>query len=269
MDILRKADVATIGGLMIATAGLLFGLHFEGIQLSDIGQPTAALIVFCGTMGAVLISMPLQQTIAALKVIPEMLRNPEDRATDVIDNVIGYARIARQRGLLSLEHEVDEETDPLLRRGIRLAVDAVGAETVEMVLDSEIAGVRAHAESTALFYETAAGYAPTLGVAGAAIGLVQVMKHLEHLEQVGMGVAAAFVATIYGVLLANLLLLPIATKIRARSESRIRICGLIREGVLSIASGVNPTLLRMKLEALAQIEEQPQKRLLARAGRAA
>jgi chemotaxis protein MotA len=109
-----------------------------------------------------------------------------------------------------------------------------------------------------------------LGVAGAAVGLIQVMKHLDHLEQVGMGVAAAFVATIYGVLLANLVLLPIATKVRARAELRMRACGLMREGVLSIAAGINPTLIRMKLEALAQIAEQPLKRVSAmQAGRAA
>jgi chemotaxis protein MotA len=270
MNILRRADVATIGGLMIAAAGLLFGLHFEGIKLNDIGQLTAALIVLCGTAGAVLISMPLDQTVDALKMIPQMLRNPAIHQPDVIEEVISYARIARQRGLLALEQEVDEHADPFLRRGLRLAVDAVGAETMRLVLDSEIAGIRAQAESMALFYETAAGYAPTLGVAGAAIGLVQVMKHLDDLEQVGMGVAAAFVATIYGVLLANLVLLPIATKIRARSDARIRVCGMIREGALSIAAGLNPTLIRMKLEALAQIEEQPRKRIsVARAGRAA
>lgn len=270
MKKLLRADVATIGGLMIASAGLLFGLHFEGITLNDVGQLTAALIVFCGTLGAVLISMPLEQTIAAIKVIPSMLRNPVERETDVIETIISYARKARQRGLLALDHEIASEEDSLLRRGFRLAIDAVGSDMTMHVLDAEITGIRSQAESAATVFETAAGYAPTLGVAGAAIGLVQVMKHLEHLEQVGMGVAAAFVATIYGVLLANLVLLPISTKIRSRCEARIRICGLIREGVLSIASGMNPTLIRMKLEALAQIEDKPQTKLAAaRAGRAA
>jgi chemotaxis protein MotA len=270
MKNLHRADVATIGGLMIAAAGLLFGLHFEGIGLNDIGQLTAALIVFCGTFGAVLISMPFQQIVEALRALPAMLRMPVQRDEDVIESVISYARVVRQRGLLALEQELDEDTDPVLRRGLRMTVDSVGVDTVKTVLDAELAGIRAQAENIASVYETAAGYAPTLGVAGAAIGLIQVMKHLEHLEQVGMGVAAAFVATIYGVLLANLILLPIATKIRARADLRTRACNLMREGVLSIGAGLNPTLIRMKLEALAQIEELPKKRTAAAfAGRAA
>jgi chemotaxis protein MotA len=124
------------------------------------------------------------------------------------------------------------------------------------ILEADIAGYKAVAEQSAVVFDTAAGYAPTLGVAGAAIGLVEVMKHLDHLEQVGMGVASAFVATIYGVLLANLVLLPIATKLRARAEAQIRVYSLVTEGVLSIAGSMNPALIRLRLEALAQIESE-------------
>lgn len=270
MGKLHRADLATIAGLMMAAAALLLGLQFEGIQLSDIGQPSAALIVFCGTFGALLISLPVQQTLAALRTLPEMLRMPVQRDEEIIDAVVGYARIVRQRGLLSLEQEVEDEADPVLRRGLRMTIDAVGVDTIRTVLDAEVAGIKTQAETIASVYETAAGYAPTLGVAGAALGLIQVMKHLDRLEQVGMGVAAAFVATIYGVLFANLVLLPIATKVRARATLRVAACELMREGVLSIGAGLNPTLIRMKLEALAQIPEQPAKRISAlSAGRAA
>lgn len=270
MKTTHRLDVATLAGFMIAASALLFGLYFEGIGLIDIGQTTAALIVFCGTLGAVLISTPFAQIFAALRMLPEMLRLPVQDDQDIIDVVVKYARVVRLKGLLALEQELDDDADPVLRRGLRMAVDSVGMETVESVLDAELAGIRSQAESTASVYETAAGYAPTLGVAGAAIGLIQVMKHLDHLEQVGMGVGAAFVATIYGVLLANLVLLPIATKIRSRADMRMRACGLMREGVLSIAAGLNPTLIRMKLEALAQIPEEPRKRVSAMgAGRAA
>lgn len=270
MKKLHRPDVATIAGLMIAASAILLGLYFENIRISDVGQITAALIVFCGTFGAVLISTPFEQTFSAFKALPAMLFMPVEREHDVIDTVVTFARTARQRGLLAVEQDLHDEVDPVLRRGLRLAIDAVGVETIKTVLDAEIAGVRSKAENIASVYETAAGYAPTLGVAGAAIGLIQVMKHLDRLEQVGMGVAAAFVATIYGVLLANLLLLPIATKVRARADLRVRACNLMREGVLSIVSGMNPTLIRMKLEALAQIPEQAGKPLAAmRAGRAA
>ena len=265
MKMSRGIDVATVGGLIIAATGLFLGLRLEGIEIADVGQATAALIVLCGTAGAVLISMPLAQTIQALKMIPELFRNPGEQDAEVIEEVVRYARAARVRGLLALERETEAIADPFFRRGMRMAVDAVGAETIKNVLDFDIAGMKTQAEGGAVFYETAAGYAPTLGVAGAALGLVQVMKHIEHVEQVGMGVAAAFVATIYGVLLANLLFLPIATKIRARAESRIRVCGIIREGVLSIAAGVNPALIRLKLGALAQIHEEKPSRASLRA----
>jgi chemotaxis protein MotA len=256
MKILREADLATVSGAILALGGLFLGFRLEGIQLYDMSQLTAALVVFCGTAGAVLISMPWRQTEQALKVLPSMFRSSSERDSDVIDRVIEYARAARQGGLLSLEQKVESIEDLFFRKTMRLVVDAIGSEVMESVLDSDLAGFKMQSESAAVFYETAAGYAPTLGMAGAAIGLIQVMKHLEHIDQVGMGVAAAFVATIYGVLLANLILLPIATKIRARAEHRTHICGLIREGALSIAAGLNPSVIRLKLEALAQIGEQ-------------
>ena len=256
MKLLRETDLGTLAGAVIALIGIVFGFRLEGIHLVDIGQLTAALVVFCGTAGAVLISMPWRQTGQALKMIPGMLRNPDERDSIVIDRILAYARGARQGGLLSLEKKIEAIEDPFFRKAMRLAIDTVGSEVMEAVLDSDIAGFTSQSQNAALVYETAAGYAPTMGMAGAAIGLIQVMKHLEHIDQVGMGVAAAFVATIYGVLLANLVLLPVATKIRARAECRIHICGLIREGALSIAAGLNPSVIRLKLEALAQIGEQ-------------
>lgn len=256
MKLLRRTDLATISGLIIALVGLFFGFKLEGIQLYDVSQLTAALVVFCGTAGAVLISMPWRQTEQALKLFPSMFQSSGERDGDVIHQVVEYARIARQGGLLSIEKKVEALQDAFFRKAMRLAVDSVGTEVMEAVLDSDVAGYKAQSEGAAVFYETAAGYAPTLGMAGAAIGLIQVMKHLEHIDQVGIGVAAAFVATIYGVLLANLVLLPIATKIRARADHRVYICGMIREGSLMVANGANPSVIRLKLEALAQIGEE-------------
>jgi chemotaxis protein MotA len=268
MKSLRKTDLTTVGGVIIALIGLFFGFKLEGIQLYEVGQLTAALVVFCGTAGAVLISMPWRQIEQALKMIPGMFQHASEGPADVIDRIVELARAARQGGLLSIEQKVEAIDDPFFRKAMRLAVDSVGAEVMESVLDSDIAGLKAQSESAAVFYETAGGYAPTLGMAGAAIGLIQVMKHLEHIDQVGMGVAAAFVATIYGVLLANLLLLPIATKIRARTDHRAQICALVGEGSLMIAAGANPSVIRLKLEALAQIAENSEAlRSRAQAGR--
>jgi chemotaxis protein MotA len=255
MKSLRNTDLTTVCGVAIALVGLFFGFKLEGIQFYEVGQISAALVVFCGTAGAVLISMPWRQTEQALRILPAMFQHIDEGAESVIETLVDLARGSRQAGLLSIEQKVEAIEDSFFRKAMRLAVDSVGAEVMESVLDSDVAGLKAQSESAALFYETAGGYAPTLGMAGAAIGLIQVMKHLEHIDQVGMGVAAAFVATIYGVLLANLVLLPIATKIRARTEQRSQICALIREGSLMIAAGSNPSVIRLKLEALAQIPE--------------
>ena len=255
MKHLKRTDFATVSGIALAVVGLSLGLWLEGIHLNDIGQITAALIVFCGTAGAVLISMPWDQTMLALKMLPAMLHSSDQKPADLIEVVVSYSRAARMNGVAALEKEAELIEDNFLRKAMHLAADAVGPDMIKTVLDSEIAGLKSQAESIALVYETAGGYAPTLGMVGAAVGLIQVLKHLDRVEQVGMGVAAAFVATIYGLLLANLVLLPIATKVRARAELRIGVCGLIREGVVQIASGVNPSLIRLNLDALAQADE--------------
>jgi chemotaxis protein MotA len=254
MKIAARTDFATVAGALLAATAFCFGMRAEGIRWYDVSQLTAALIVFAGTAGAVLISMPLSQTRLALSMLPLMLRRSPDQDRQVIEALVKLARSARTRGILSLENDAENIEDPFLRKALRLAVDGVGKETIETLLDADVQGLKAQANSAAGFYEAGAGYAPSLGMAGAAIGLIQVMKHLDNIEQVGAGVAAAFVATIYGVLLANLLLIPIATKIRAQAETRIRLCTLVREGVLAIASGLNPLLIRLKLEALAQLE---------------
>jgi chemotaxis protein MotA len=255
---LERTDVSTIGGIIVAAAGLFAGVRIEGIHLYEIAQLSPALVVLCGTVGAVSISTPLVQIKRALKILPAIFQNPLDRDNEIVEEVIKYARVARLKGLVSLEKEAPSISDPLLRKAMQLAVDAVDSGALESVLESEITGYTTEAEGAAAVYEVAAGYAPTLGIAGAAIGLVQVMKHLDHIDQVGAGVAAAFTATIYGVLLANLILLPIATKIRARAGFRIRTCSLVKEGVLSIVAGLNPTLIRLKLQGLAQMNEAKQ-----------
>jgi chemotaxis protein MotA len=138
-----------------------------------------------------------------------------------------------------------------------LAIDGFDAKSVRCAIDMEIRGIEHDAETSASFYEAAAGYAPTLAMVGAAIGLMNVMKHISDIGEAAAGIGAAFVATVYGVLLANLVLLPIASKIRASCQTRVRTCHAIAEGVLAVADGVNPAVLRARLEALLQLGEAP------------
>jgi chemotaxis protein MotA len=251
----RGLDRATIAGAAMAAGGIIAGLRLEGLSLYDVVQPTAALVVFMGTAGAAVLSVPASQIGHALRIFRTILVDSSEDPRHLVDMFLVWSRMARSRGVASLETETDQIGDPVLRKGMRLVADAVGEAGIRSVLALEIRGIEAEAEEAAQFYETAAGYAPTLGIVGAAIGLIQVMKHLDHIEQVGTGIASAFVATIYGVLLANLILLPAATRIRTLCQRRVRTCHVITEGVISIAGGLNPRLLRLNLETLLQIPE--------------
>jgi chemotaxis protein MotA len=255
MKVIRKLDLATFVGAGIAFTGIIAGLRLEGLSLYDVAQPTAALVVFLGTAGAALISVPISQIRHALGVSRAMLFDPSEDPRHLVEEFLAWSRMARTRGVSSLEKEATQVDDAVLRKGLRLVADAVGESGIKSVLALEIRGIEAEAEAAAQVFETAAGYAPTLGIVGAAIGLIEVMKHLDHIEKVGTGIAAAFVATIYGVLLANLILLPVATRIRTQCLNRLRRCHVITEGVLSIAAGLNPMLLRLNLETLLQVPE--------------
>lgn len=252
MNLFRRADRATWCGLVIASLGLVAGMRFEGIHLYEVTQISAALIVFCGTGGAVLMSAPGGQCKQALRLLPSMLwhRFYDEGDINACELVLEYARAARSRGLVALESQVEKIVHPFFRKGMRLAVDGVDRKTIKEILETDMAVSISEAEGAATLYEAAAGYAPTFGMAGAALGLVQVMKHLENIEQVGSGVASAFVATIYGILLANLILLPVAAKIRSRCAAQALLYRSFLDGVLEIAAGSNPTLIQQRLEPL-------------------
>jgi chemotaxis protein MotA len=171
---------------------------------------------------------------------------PSNSAT--IEQILTYARQARRTGLASLESEEDNMTDPFLKKTLMLAVDGADLQDIRRIMELEIELAEHRGECDAKVFETAGGYSPTIGIIGAVLGLIQVMKHLEDIERVGHGIAVAFVATVYGVAFANLVLLPAGAKLRARLESRLKNQELILEGVLSLAQGMNPTLMQSKLE---------------------
>ncbi|MES1257408.1 MAG: MotA/TolQ/ExbB proton channel family protein [Acidobacteriota bacterium] len=251
----RGPDRATIAGAAIAVTGIVAGVGLEGLSLYDVAQPTAALVVFFGTAGAAMLSVPSSQIGHALRVFRKIFFDSPEDPRHLVARFLVWSRASRAKGVASLDGETGRIEDPVLRKGLRLVADAAGETGIRSVMALEVRGIETEAEAAAQFYETAAGYAPTLGIVGAAIGLIQVMKHLDHIDQVGSGIAAAFVATIYGVLLANLVLLPVATRIRTQCLHRIRTCHVITEGLLSLAGGLNPRLLRMNLETLLQVPE--------------
>ena len=244
-----RPDFATIGGLLLAFGGIVGGLIMEGGKIKDISQITAAFIVLGGTLGAVMVSTPISVLKGAvLRLIHVFLdrTQPPDAA---IEQLIAYATKARKNGLVSLESEAADIADPFLRKALTLAVDGTDLQEIRnmMQLDMDLTDSRAQAE--ARVFECGGGYSPTIGIIGAVMGLIQVMKNLSNIEEVGHGIAVAFVATVYGVGLANIVLLPAAAKIKSRIEGETELKELKLEGVIAIVEGLNPKLIRSKLDA--------------------
>jgi len=244
----RKPDYATFAGLALAVAGILGGLVLENGQMQDVAQATALLIVFGGTIGAVLMSTPAATLIRALRhssaIFFEEPRNDES----LVARMLHFAMLARRGGITSIEVQAQQVDHPLLRKGLLLAVDGVDTIEIRRQMELEVRVGDDRAEEDARVFEVAGGYAPTIGIIGAVLGLIQVMKHLDTVSEIGKGIAVAFVATVYGVASANLLLLPAASKLRFRSRQAMQTQELIVEGVLAIAEGLNSHLIRMRLE---------------------
>jgi chemotaxis protein MotA len=244
-----RPDFASLAGLILALGGILGGLFLEGGKASDVGQYTAALIVLGGTLGAVMLTTPLRLLLAASKRVKDVFWDTTPSAADVIEQLLDFARQARRSGIVSLESDADALADPFLRKALSLAVDGTDLQDLRRIMELEIELAERRGEAEAKVFETAGGYSPTIGIIGAVLGLIQVMKHLEDIERVGHGIAVAFVATVYGVGLANLVLLPVASKLKARLEQALEFRDLMLEGVIGIAEGMNPKLLEKKLEA--------------------
>lgn len=250
-----KPDLASIGGLVLAFGGILGGLIMEGGKVSDVSQVTAAIIVLAGTLGAVMVTTPMHVLVGALKKLKLVFFDSSHSPEAAIDEIIGYATKARKNSIISLEKDLDAIHDPFLRKALSLAVDGTGVQELRKMMELDIILEEKKSEAEAKVYETAGGYAPTIGIIGAVLGLIQVMKHLENIEEVGHGIAVAFVATVYGVAAANIVFLPAGGKIKARMHHALEMKELMLEGVCSIVEGLNPKLIRIKLEAFAQPAE--------------
>jgi len=245
-------DLATLAGVPIALGAILGGLVWEGGQVGDILQLTAAMIVLGGTCGAVMIATPPQVLRGALRRFIRVVRDPSPPLSGVLHELLEYAKIARKSGLMKLDDVTGEISDPFLRKAMMLAVDGSDLQEIRDMLTLEIDVEEARAEAEAKVFESAGGYAPTIGIIGAVLGLIQVMKNLANIDEVGHGIAVAFVATVYGVGAANLLFLPAAQKIKARAHADARRRELMVEGVASIVEGLNPKLMQTKLEVYAR-----------------
>jgi chemotaxis protein MotA len=246
-----RYDVASVWGIVIALGLILLGQALEGGSLLSLLQPTAALIVFGGTIGAVMLSFSRNDILRAVRAQRTVFLWNGEPPSITVQTIVQYAIRARKDGILSLDAVLKSIDDPFVEKAVRMLVDATNPRVLRDLLEIEDRGREEYDEIPAKVYEAAGGYAPTIGILGAVIGLIQVMQHLSDPSKLGSGIAVAFVATVYGVGSANLFFLPAATKLRmkARHESRRR--ELIIEGVLAIQDGMMPRMIEEKLYGFA------------------
>lgn len=248
---------SAIGGVFVALAGIAVGLFLDGGRPSQLLQPTAALIVLGGTLGALLIQFPFDVLAQAGQALKSVFWGEDDRSTQLLNDLVRYAAKARRSGLVSLDSELEYVADPFLKKCLTLAVD--GTLTQQIRETMEVAhNVKADEEDAIpKVFEAAGGFAPTIGILGAVIGLIQVMQHLDNIGAVGRGIAAAFVATIYGVGTANLFFLPCAGRIKRTMQLRQTRREMTLEGVLEIVERSSPGTVEAKLSTYLQQPARP------------
>jgi len=247
-----RVDMGTVGGLALAVAGILGGYLLEHGKTSDVIGESAALIVLGGCLGATLVANPMGLVLRAFRRGKDLLFEQPDEKDELLESLVGYSTRVRKNGIVSLEQEVAEIEDPFLRKSLMLAVDGMDLQEIRSVMELAMDVEERRLEDEAKVFEAAGGFAPTIGIIGAVLGLIIVMGDLKDMEKVGKGIAAAFVATIYGVGSANILFLPAAHKIKLRAGAARERQEMILEGVCGIVEGMNPKMIRSKLESYTQ-----------------
>jgi chemotaxis protein MotA len=240
-------DKASWGGVLLGVGGIVGGLLLEGGHLSQVLQPTAAMIVFGGTGGAVLLQFPLPVVLAAVRRLAYVFFQPNHDPGGMVQELVKYANRARREGIVSLDSELENIKEPFLKKALMLAVDGTEPQELRTLMELDLDNQAEYEEKIPQVFESAGGFSPTIGIIGAVLGLIQVMQHLDKIDEVGRGIAVAFVATIYGVGAANLFLLPAAGKLRIRIREEQVLREMTLEGVVSILEGMNPRMLEIKL----------------------
>jgi chemotaxis protein MotA len=240
-------DKGTLGGIGLAVAGISVGLFLDGGKVGQLLQPTAALIVFGGTLGAVLVQFPFSVVKQAVGQLKAVFIGGKDPALKLIEDLTSYAVRARRNGLNSLDAELELIQEPFLKKAMTLAVDGIHSPDLRKRMEFEMDSEADREDLLPQVFEAAGGFAPTIGIIGAVIGLIQVMQRLENINEVGKGIAVAFVATIYGVGSANILFLPCAGRIKILMRRRQVLRELMLDGVVSIVDKINPRVFEAKL----------------------
>jgi len=248
-------DLTTLLGITFGAASLLIAFLMEGGHIGQLISPTALLIVFGGTFGATAASFSwsqLKQVGPALRAL--LFHRVPDEAT-VIHQIVAMADKARREGLLSLEKQLDEVQDPFMRKGLQLVVDGTEPETVRGILEIEMYSLNERHRVAQEIFESAGGYAPTMGIIGTVLGLIHVLSSLTTPEHLGPAIALAFTATLWGVSSANVLWFPIGTRLKNISRKEAQVRELMLEGILALQAGNNPIMITERLTAFLSPKE--------------
>lgn len=238
---------STFGGVALAVAGIAVGLYLDGGKVGQLLQPTAAMIVFGGTIGAVMVQFPFSVVKRAAAQMKPIFLSESDPGTQIINDLGRWAAKARRSGLVSLDADLAAIQDPFLKKAMTLAVDGTRALELRQRMEFEMDSEADREDLLPKVYEAAGGFAPTIGILGAVIGLIQVMQRLENINEVGKGIAVAFVATIYGVGSANIFFLPCAGRVKIMMRRKQVLREMMLDGVISIVEKLNPRIFESKL----------------------
>ncbi|MDO8825542.1 flagellar motor protein [Methylophaga sp.] len=242
-------DILSILGLLIGFGAIIVGQYLEGGHLDTILNAVALLIVLGGTLGAVMLQTPMNTFIRALKMTVWIFKPPQQSAKRLLEKILDWNQIARREGLLRLEAMALQESDIFTQKGLQLIADGAEPEIIREILETDLDIMENNDLQAAKVYEAMGGYSPTIGIIGAVLGLIHVMGNLADPSSLGSGIAVAFVATIYGVGLANLLFLPIGNKLKTLVQRRTQLQMMLIDGLISVADGDNPRNIESRLQA--------------------
>lgn len=240
-------DRLSIIGIVLALVALVGGSVLKGAGLSGLWSPAAFTIVILGTLAAILVQTPMATFRRAMRIVRWVFRPPPRDTQALIAQIVEWSNIARRQGLLGLEPEIPGVQDEFLRKGLQMVVDGSEPEAIRQTLEIEMQSLQHRDMAAAKVFEGMGVYAPTLGIIGAVLGLMAVMKNLADPSKLGHGIAAAFTATIYGIASANLALLPIASKLKGVVGEQLLEREMLIEGLIAIAQGENPRNIEARL----------------------
>ncbi|MDD2663530.1 MAG: flagellar motor protein [Dechloromonas sp.] len=245
-------DKISLAGVVMGLVAILGGQYLEGGSIGSLVQPTALLIVLGGTLGAVLLQSPVHAFKRGVVMARWVWVPPVIEQKRTVDDILRWAQISRREGLLALENFIPGIKDPFTRKGLQLLVDGADPERIRELLEVDINTFEDEMRQSAKVWESAGGYSPTIGILGAVMGLIHVMENLSDPTKLGGGIAVAFVATIYGVGLANLVYLPIAGKLKYYISRMVASREMLVDGLVGIAVGDNPRIIEGRLKGYLQ-----------------